>query len=166
MSAVDEAVAALTARVGDEGPVQHGTVTRLEIERYARASGETSPVYFDEDAARAAGYDGIPAPPVMLGSVREWGAGPAFGDLREDGTGVGHEAWLPLGGLRLMGGGQDLELHAPVLAGTSFTLRTALESVERKEGGSGPMVLLVIRTDVAAPDGAPLLTSRETLIGR
>jgi hypothetical protein len=46
----------------------------VEVEKgflkfFARATGETDPVYFDEDAARAAGHPGLPAPPTYLFSL-------------------------------------------------------------------------------------------------
>jgi acyl dehydratase len=156
----------LAGRIGDRGPLLHGEVSARDIARYAVASGETSPIYTDADAARAAGYDGIPAPPVRLSSIIEAGAGPPLGELRADGTGVGREGWLPLAGLRLMGGGQDLVLHRPVLAGTTFTAQPWLASARLKEGGSGAMVLLVITTDFRAADGADLVTCHETIIAR
>jgi acyl dehydratase len=156
----------LEARIGDQGPELRGEVTARDIARYAVASGDPSPVYVDEAAARAAGYAGIPAPPVLLSSIIEWGAGPPLHRLRADGTGVGRESWLPLDGLRLMGGGQDLTFHADVLAGTTFTARPRLEEVTLKEGGGGAMVILVITTDFRAQDGTDLVTCRETIIAR
>lgn len=156
----------LAAMIGREGPEIRGRLERRDIERYAVASGETTPIYFDESAARAAGYGGVPSPPTMLTSVIEWGAGPTLGDLRADGTGVGREGWLPLEGFRLMGGGQDLEIHAPALAGTSFTARPRLEDAQLKTGGAGELVLMTITTRYSDVDGADLVTCRETLIAR
>jgi acyl dehydratase len=156
----------LDGMIGREGPRLQGKVLARDIERYAVASGESAPIYFSESAARGAGYEGIPAPPMMLSSVIEWGCGPAVGELRVDGTGVGRESWLPLDGVRLMGGGQDLVFHAPVLAGVDFYAQPALESVELKEGGAGAMVLMIITTEFRESGGEPLVTCRETLIAR
>lgn len=163
---IDDVQAELEALIGREGPSLTGTVLARDIERFAIASGDESPVYADEQAARQAGYDGIPAPPLMLTSVLEWGAGPPLEEYRTDGTGVGRESWLPLDGLRLMGGGQDLLFHAPVLAGDEFVAQPSLESVTLKEGGAGSMVLMVIKTEFRTHDGQDLVTCRETLIAR
>ncbi len=156
----------LEAMVGRHGPPLRGRLERRDIERYAVACGDPSPIYASEAAAREAGYDAVPSPPVMLSSIIEWGAGPSLDGLRVDGTGVGRESWLPLQGLALMGGGQDLVFHAPVLAGTAVEAQTTLERVELKEGGAGAMVLLTIRTDYRDGDGAELVTCHETLIAR
>ena len=65
-----------------------------------------------------------------------------------------------------MGGGQSLDVHAPLLAGTTFTAVPTLEDVTLKSGGSGELVMITITTRYMADDGQPLLTCTETLIGR
>ncbi len=157
---------ALSGMLGRRGPEAQATITARDIRRFAVATGETDPVYFSTEAAVAAGYDAIPAPPLMLSSVIEWDAGPALSTLRDDGTGVGKENWLPLDGYRLMGGGQDLVFHAPATAGTEFVVRPALDSTTLREGSSGPLLLLVIATEFESTAGIALLTCRETLIAR
>src|SRR3954449_6517646 len=58
------------AAVGEPmGPPVSAVVTRREAQRYARSVGDLDPVYFDEGAARAAGYDGLVAPPTFVGHV-------------------------------------------------------------------------------------------------
>jgi acyl dehydratase len=163
---IADAAAALEAMIGRRGPELRGSVCARDIARFAVASGEDSPIYTSAEAARAAGYEGIPCPPLLLSSVIEWGAGPPLAELRDDGTGVGREGWLPLAGLRLMGGGQDLELHRPVLAGTDFLATPELVAVERKRGGGGELILLTIETVYMTSDGERLVTCRETLIAR
>jgi len=156
----------LDGMIGHQGPQLRGSVSARDIARFAVASGDSSPIYTSEAEARAAGYEGIPCPPLLLSSVIEWGAGPALGELRADGTGVGREGWLPLDGLRLMGGGQDLDLHRPLLADTGFVAEPVLTGVERKQGGSGDLILLTIETGFRTVAGEPLVTCRETLIAR
>lgn len=157
---VREAYEALKAMVGASGPPYRGTVLVRDIERFAIASGDDDPAYVTDGGGRRA------SPPLLLSSVREWGAGSPLDELRADGTGVGGEGWLPLAGLRLMGGGQDLSFHEDVLSDQSFTAVPTLEDVQLKEGGAGALVLLVITTEYRAPEGVKLVTCRETLIAR
>ena len=152
--------------IGREGPQLRGRVDRRDIERFAIASQDSSPIHRDESAAAAAGYEGLPSPPLLLSSILEWGAGPPIDELRADGTGVGREGWLPLANLRLMGGGQDLVLHDPVLAGTEFIATPALESIELKGASGRELLFIVIVTEFRSTDGTPLVTCRETLIAR
>lgn len=164
---VEAAYEELNELVGKKGDPYRGEVKAGDIRRFARASGETSDVYFDAWAASRAGHPGIPAPPLMLPSVIEWDVGPALEELRDDGTGVSKESWLPIAGLRVMGGGQDLEFHRNVYAGDHFEALPVLESVERKEGSSGVLILLTILTKFSTEDaGEDLVTCRETLIVR
>jgi hypothetical protein len=165
-STMESAHHQLSALVGHSGPELHGRVDQRDIERFALASGDESPIYASLVAARAAGYEDMPSPPLLLSSVIEWNAGPPLHDLRVDGTGVGRESWLPLDGLRLMGGGQDLEFHMPVGARAPRVSRPCREGGAFRAGGSGSLLLIVITTRFLDSAGVPLLTCRETLIGR
>jgi len=42
------------------------TITAKESQRFALAAGDMNPIYFDESAAREAGYRGIVVPPIFL----------------------------------------------------------------------------------------------------
>src|SRR6478609_11190945 len=95
------------------GDAVTAVVTRRESQRYARAVGDLSPIYFDEDAARAAGYDGLVAPPTFVGHAVVEGA--TLGDLRVDGLWVDRGRKLRLGVSRTMFGGEEWELRGPVL---------------------------------------------------
>jgi hypothetical protein len=145
--------------VGTAGPTVSGTVTDRDIARFAVACGDEAPVGSAQGAPML-------VPLLMLPSVIEWGAGPALHELRPDGTGVGREGWLPLDGLRLMGGGQDLEFHADVMSGREFTAVPRLDAVQLKGGGTGELLLLTITTVFRDEEGTDLLTCRDTLIGR
>lgn len=51
--------------IGKTYPATTYAVGREKIREYARAVGETDPLYLDVDAARAAGYDDVVAPPMF-----------------------------------------------------------------------------------------------------
>jgi hypothetical protein len=144
--------ARLLELVGTSGSEIAGRADRRDFARFALACGEDDP--------------GDVAPPLYLASVIEWGAGPPLRALREDGTGAAHDDFLPLEGLRLMGGGQELELGDDVVHGTEFTARPTLEDATLREGRSGPLLLIRVRTEFRATDGRLLLTRRETLLAR
>ena len=165
-SSLTDSFEQLAAMIGVTGPEQRGRVDVIAIERFARASGETDPVYFSDAAALLAGYGARPAPPLMLSSVLDWAGGPALDDLRLDGSGAGREMWLPLDGLRLMGGGQSLTFHHPVLADVAFTGSPRLADVLWKQGSTGDLILLTIVTEFVDAAGKPLVSVTETLIGR
>lgn len=59
---IDEIVAAGRG----EPTIARDPVNRPMIHHWTDAIGDTNPIYVDEDAARAAGHDGIVAPPAMI----------------------------------------------------------------------------------------------------
>jgi acyl dehydratase len=61
-------VAGLQARVGVEfGPfLAWDEVNAPMIRHWCEAMGDDNPIYVDDEAARAAGHDGLVAPPTML----------------------------------------------------------------------------------------------------
>lgn len=152
MPELAEVHARLQELIGTAGPEIAGRADRRDFARFALACGEQDP--------------GDVAPALFLPATIEWGAGPPLSDLREDGTGADRDAFLPLEGLRLMGGGQELELEEDVVHGTEFTARPTLEDATLREGRSGPLLLIRVRTEFRAADGRLLVTSTETMIAR
>ena len=59
------AVAIDTSAIGKSYPAVSYVVGREKVREFAYAVGETNPVYFDVEAARAAGYDDVVAPPMF-----------------------------------------------------------------------------------------------------
>ncbi|GAA4236187.1 hypothetical protein GCM10022254_45200 [Actinomadura meridiana] len=164
--ALAEAYERLRPLIGTSGPPTRGHVDRRDFARFALAAGDPNPIYQDDVAAQGAGHPAAIAPPVFVSSVQEWGIGKPMAGLRADGTGSERTGWLPLDGLRLMGGGQDLELHEPVLDGTELTITCVLEDVVLKHGRSGPFLLLSLVTTYRKPDGTVVVTCRENPIAR
>src|SRR5581483_2505446 len=58
-------VAVKTEAIGKTYPAVDYAVGREKVREYAWAVGETNPVYVDVDAARAAGYADVAAPPMF-----------------------------------------------------------------------------------------------------
>ncbi|HEY9265413.1 MAG TPA: MaoC family dehydratase N-terminal domain-containing protein, partial [Mycobacterium sp.] len=55
--------------IGTQLPAATMTVDRARLRFFAKAIGETDPVYTDVDAARAAGHPDLPVPPTFLFSI-------------------------------------------------------------------------------------------------
>ena len=120
-------------------------VTRREAQRYARAVGDLDRRSTStRTAARAAGYDGLVAPPTFVGHAVVEGA--TLDDLREDGLWIDRGPQGPPRVSRTMFGGEEWEFRAPVLVGDTITAQRRLGAVEEKDGRSGPFVLLHYET--------------------
>jgi acyl dehydratase len=154
-----------TAMIGQPlGEPVSAVVTRREAQRYARAVGDLSPIYFDEAAARAAGYDGLVAPPTFVGHVVVEGA--ELDDLRVDGLWIDRGPRVRLGVARSMFGGEEWEFRRPVLVGDTITAQRRLGNVEEKEGRSGPFVLTHFETTFTNQHGDVVAVSRLVGIAR
>jgi len=89
-------------------------VGREKIREYASAIGEQAPICHDVEAARAAGYDDVVAPP-MFAAVYSW---PAMAPVVTD-PDVGIDF------SRMVHGGQEFTWHEPVVAGDEITTEAA-----------------------------------------
>jgi acyl dehydratase len=156
-----ETRALLGQRLGE--PVS-ATLHAAECERFAYAVGDTNPIYFDDDAARAAGHRARVVPPGYL----VWALEPPrpLGALREDGLWRDAGPPIRLRAARVLYGGEAWEYRAAVHAGDSITAETRLASLAEKRGGSGPFVLVTTETTYTNQTGEIVAIARGQRIAR
>ena len=109
--------------LGKKYPPFEYEVGREKIREYARAVGEENPVYFDPDAARAAGFRNVVAPPMFCVVYSAGAMGPAVLDPE-----------LAINLMMMVHGQQDFEWGEPVVAGDVITTETTFVD-HREEGG-------------------------------
>ena len=119
---------------------------------FAKATGETNPIYFDEAAARAAGYPAIPAPPTYLFSLA-LSAPARRGDIFDTEQGMGVDM------SKVLHGEQSFTHHKPIFAGDRLTLTTTTRDIFKKKGGA----LEFIVQDTRAVDAAGELRAEMTM---
>lgn len=146
--------------VGQTSRVHVGRVSARDFQRFAYAVGHVDATFVSREHAAAQ------APPIYLSAVMGWDPGPVEGELRLDGSEPTATSGLPVEGLRLMGAGQDMDLHTPVVDGMKITMDVSVDHVELKHGRSGDLILLRILREYADHHGAPVLTCRESFIAR
>ncbi len=101
------------------------TLERGRLCSFAKAIGETDPVYTDLQAAQAAGYADLPCPPTFLFAAElDSGATMALLDLLE----------VPIA--RILHGEQSFSYHAPVVAGDTVTLQPRVTDIYDKKNGA------------------------------
>jgi acyl dehydratase len=158
--------AAARALIGRETETYLGELTLRDCQRYAIATGDLNPLYFDGDYAQKSAYGGLIAPPNMLTAVRAWGPGAREDDLAPDGVVDLPEEKLPIRLQRRMAGGQELIFHSPPRPGDHITRRGAIISMEERRGRSGAFVLMVREDRYYNDRGELLVTCRETVLVR
>jgi acyl dehydratase len=112
-----------TAAIGKTFPPATYAVGREKIREYARAVGETNPLYLDVDAAREEGYDDVVAPPMFAVVYCLPSVWPALFD-EEIGIDFGH----------MVHGGQAFEWGPVVVAGDEITTTTSLKDASERRG--------------------------------
>ena len=126
-------------------------VGREKIREYASATGETNPIHLDPEAARAAGYADVVAPPMFAAVYCMPAVGPAILDPE---VGIDFS--------RMVHGAQEFSWHAPVVAGDEIT--TVAELDEQAERGG--LRFFTFRTVSTNQDGATVSEGKWTNIVR
>jgi len=96
-------------------------VGREKIREYALAVGETNPLHLDVEAARAAGYADVVAPPMFAVVYCAPSIAPAIFD-----PAVGIDF------ARMVHGGQDFRWGPLVVAGDEIVTEVSVKSIEQK----------------------------------
>ncbi|CAN7604502.1 MaoC family dehydratase N-terminal domain-containing protein [Variovorax sp. LjRoot290] len=92
---------------------------------FAKATGQTDPVYIDEAAARDAGHPGLPVPPTFLFCLEMESPNPAA--IRE---------LLGMDYRSLLHGEQGFGYHAMAYAGDTLRFSQRIDDIYDKKGGA------------------------------
>ena len=141
-----------------------GLISAAAAQRFALAADDLNLLYFDEAAAKEAGYRTTLIPPVFLA----WSLNPPrpISQVREDGLYRGEGKRVALNVKRVMFGGEEWEFLAPLYAGDTYTSETRLKSLDEKSGGSGPFVLQMTETTYTNQDGVVVARATGRSIAR
>ncbi|MCA0178815.1 MAG: MaoC family dehydratase N-terminal domain-containing protein [Actinobacteria bacterium] len=131
-------------------PVGPYAVDAAMIADFASAVGASDPVHFDADAARAAGYRDVIAPPTM--AVR-------FDQLASRAYVQDPEAGIDYS--RVVHGEQKFVHHRPITAGDELMAQTTVDSI-RTAGGHA---MISVRSEITAGD-EPVATTTSTIVVR
>jgi acyl dehydratase len=130
----------------------------LEIEKgrlrfFAKAIGETDPIYTDESAAKAAGYSSLPAPPTFIFAA-ELDASTVLPVLRQMGVNLD----------RILHGEQKFTYHAPVCAGDTIAVESKFTDIYDRRNGA--LEFLVKESIVTNQHGAKVAEMRSVIVVR
>lgn len=149
-----------TARViVERGPVQH----------FADAVLSTSPIYHDPAAAKAAGFDAIPAPPTFPFAMEFSGK---FDELQPADAATGNPLAAAVGPLIAKGGlilhgEQEFVYHRPVQVGDVLVSEGRITDAYQKESKGRTMTFIIQETNWRDDEtGEPVVTTRFNLIHR
>jgi acyl dehydratase len=140
-----------TDAVGKEWPSTTYQVGREKIREYANALGIESPLHFDVEAARAAGFRDVVAPPMFAVVYSSPAMAPAMFDPE-----------VAMNFAAMVHGGQQFEWDEPACSGDEVTTTARCVSIDEKDGKG----FYVFETDSVNQDGARVARGTWTLIVR
>lgn len=151
----------MRSHVGEESDPWTHEVTTTSVRAFARGVGYVDPVYYDVEAARAAGYRSLPAPPTYLGT-------PVFIPGRSSDTFSGPistRRGLQHGLKGLLDGGTETHYHADICAGDTLTVVSKLANLEVKESKAlGKMLVTTSEARYTNQEGTLVAVQRSQAI--
>lgn len=139
--------------IGHTFPAHSVPVEAGQLKFFAQAVGEDDPIYSDDEAAKAAGYRALPAPPTFVFSLNLSGT-----DLAEK--------YVPMGVdlARLLHAEQQFEYLAPICAGDVITLESTVADIYDKKDGA--LEFAIEETAATNQNGELVARSTQTLVMR
>jgi len=136
--------------IGHELPASVLPIERTRLRFFAKAIGETDPVYTEVAAAQAAGHADLPVPPTFLFAA-ELDSGAVDALLAQLG--------VPLA--RLLHGEQGFSYHAPACVGDTITVRSRIEDIYDRRNGA---LEFVVKTSHATNQRGELVAEMRTVM--
>jgi len=109
--------------IGKKFPPYEYEVGREKIREYANAVGETNPIHHDREAAQAAGFRDVVAPPMFAVVYAAGAVGPAIFDPE-----------VGLNFAMMVHGGQEFVWGEPVCSGDVITTTNEFKDYSERDG--------------------------------
>ena len=136
----------MRAAVGVESEPYTNEIEKGAIIKFARAIGDTNPIYTDEEAARRSRYGGLVAPPTVFRSLRS-------GPMK-----VNVESPYPAN----LDGGSEWEYYEPARPGDRITVTHKISNIFERPGRLGNMLFIQRETKYVNQFGTTVAIQRTT----
>jgi len=141
----------MRSKIGVESEPEVYEVTKEMIQRFIQATGDSNPLWQDEEHAKKSKYGGIIAPPTII---------PIIGWEQFLTSQV--KSILPEG---LLHSSTELECYQPVREGDVITLTTKISDVREKQGKMGKMIFVNFDTTYSNQSHELVARCRQKIIG-
>ncbi len=156
-------IAELRSMVGEsKRPVEGLTVEAGKVEEFARALKTDNPAYRSREAARAQGFERVPAPITFLRTALFPRYGPGETTTGADRFPLGFDIGFDL--RYRVHGGQEYEIERPLYVGDRVDGTTTLVDVSQRALDDGTLTLLVLETEYTDQHEDLLATERKTIL--
>jgi acyl dehydratase len=150
------------SKLGFEFPVYTFTVEKEKIIEFAIAVSqkdsreEINPIYYDEEAAKKAGYQGIPVPPTFPTATFFWTGGGLMGTVKILGIDLS----------RLLHREEEYEYFGSIYAGDVITRKMKVVGMSKKGSGNKSVEVTILEAELLNQRGELVLKSRTRLMER
>lgn len=141
------------SKIGHEFISFCAEVEKGRLKFFAKAIGETNPIYLEEAAALEAGYPSLPAPPTFPMALDM--DGPENMPVLE---------LLEIDIARILHGSQAFEYYAPICAGDSITITSRIADMFDKKDGA--LEFVVSENTYTNQNGHAVARALSTLVVR
>ena len=142
------------SNIGKEYPERTFEIEKCKIRELARAIGDKNKIFYDEDAAREDGFEGMAVPPTFF-TLFAMAGGLEY--VIKD---------LEINMAKLLHGGQEYEYFKPAKPGDVVKAKTIITDVIEKSGKAGIMDFVVMETTYINQNEEPVLRDKCTLVVR
>lgn len=142
--------------VGSEFAPYSFEIEKGKIREFVAAIGDKNPIYYNLEAARNEGFNGIPIPLTFLQVVDSWG-GYDFQQKMER---------MKLNPVRVLHGEQFFELIDDIYAGDTLTVTMKVVKVDTKKGNTGGMDLISTENHYSNQENKLVAISQSVLVHR
>ena len=136
--------------IGFKLPVSELNIDRSRLRFFSKAIGETSSIYTDVEAARAAGYADLPAPPTFLFAA-ELDSGASDQLLQK----------LEVPIAKILHGEQSFCYHQSACAGDTITVHSQVDDIYDKKNGA---LEFIVKSSRATNQHEQLVAEMRTVI--
>ena len=150
------------SKLGMEFPAYTFRVEKDRIAEFAIAVSQKenkeqiNPIYYDEEAAKKAGYQGIPIPPTFPTSTFFWTGGGLMGTVKILGIDLN----------RLLHREEEYEYFGSIYAGDVITRKMKVIDMLKKGTGNKSVEVTVLETELINQRGELVLKSQTRLLER
>jgi acyl dehydratase len=137
-------------------------MTPSDVRRYIDATGDRNPLWYDDDYAKAAGYEGCILPPALVGwvpfSIRENpdGSGAEAADLRR-------QIPVPANYTNVRNAGSETEWLQPVYPGEPLSTQSCLVDIIARQGRAGLGIYITQEEQILNSAGQTVMRRRHTM---
>ncbi len=141
------------SHIGREFGAHTADIEKGRLRFFAKATGETNPIYFDEEAAKAAGLPTLPVPPTFLFSMDMEVPDP-FEILSVMDVDLG----------KILHGTQEFNYFKDVYAGDTISFKSEITDIFDKKGGA--LEFIVKKTEATNQHGDLVAEMTRTIVVR